>query len=110
VVARIEADGYDEIAPLVARAARLELRDRGSNGGEPQATVAVPGGVIAILEGIDPEAQAGRAEKRREVLRAEIARAQGKLGNAAFVANAPPEVVERERQKLRALEEELEAQ
>jgi valyl-tRNA synthetase len=110
VVARIEADGYDEIAPLVGRAARLELRDRGSNGGEPQATVAVPGGVIAILEGIDPEAQAGRAEKRREVLRAEIARAQGKLGNAAFVANAPPEVVERERQKLRALEEELEAQ
>jgi valyl-tRNA synthetase len=109
VVARIEADGYCEIAPLVAHMARLELREVGSNGAEPQATVAVPGGAIAILEGIDEEAQAARAEKRREVLSAEIGRAQGKLGNAAFVANAPTEVVERERRRLDELEQELRA-
>ncbi len=109
IVARIEADGYEEIAELVARQARLVLRERGSNGNEPQALVAVPGGVIAILEGIDAAAQEERAAKRREFLRAEIARAEGKLSNDAFVANAPPEVVARERAKLQALKEELEA-
>jgi valyl-tRNA synthetase len=109
VVARIDADGYEEIAHLVAQQARLELRDRGSNGGEPQASVAVPGGSIAILEGIDVSEQTKQAEKRRTALLAEIARAQGKLSNDAFVANAPSDVVEREREKLRALERELEA-
>jgi valyl-tRNA synthetase len=107
VVARIEATGYEGTAHLIAGQARLELRERSSNGGEPQASVPIPGGSIAILEGIDTEAQAQRAEKRREELRAEIARAQTKLTNAAFIANAPPEIVAKEQHKLEALEEEL---
>jgi valyl-tRNA synthetase len=69
----------------------------------------VPGGVIAILDGVDSSAQEARAGKRRELLAAEIARAQGKLSNDAFVANAPPEVVAREREKLAALERELDS-
>jgi valyl-tRNA synthetase len=109
VVARIDADGYDDVAHLVAHQAWLDLRDRDSNGGEPQATIAVPGGVIAILDGVDSSAQEARAAKRRELLAAEIARAQGKLSNDAFVANAPPAVVAREREKLAALERELES-
>jgi valyl-tRNA synthetase len=108
VVARIEAEGYEEIAPLIASRARLELRPPAPNGAEPLATIAIPGGVIAVLEGIDLEAQERRTQQRREELASEIERAHGKLANDAFVANAPPRIVEHEREKLAALEQELE--
>ena len=110
IVARIDADGYGGLAHLVAAQARLELRERGANGAEPQASVTVPGGAIAILEGIDTRAHEQRVAKRRAVLEAEIQRAQNKLANPSFIANAPPEIVERERRKLAQLEEELRAQ
>ena len=45
----------------------------------------------------------GSAEGERERLRKEIARAEGMLGNDRFVANAPPDVVEGEREKLAVL-------
>jgi valyl-tRNA synthetase len=109
LVAQIEADGYEEIAPLIAARARLELRPATANGGEPLATIAIPGGAIAVLEGIDVEAQQLRAQNRRDELAREIARAHGKLANDAFVANAPAPIVAREREKLAALEHELEA-
>jgi valyl-tRNA synthetase len=107
LVARIDAEGYDEVTHILASQARLDLRERGCNGAEPQASVPVAGGAISILEGIDLKAHGQRTAKRREQLLAEIARAKGKLGNASFVANAPPEVVQRERTKLAELEREL---
>jgi valyl-tRNA synthetase len=110
VIARIDATGYEDTAHLIAQQARLELRGSSSNGSEPQASVAIPGGAIAILEGIDTEAQDARDAKRREVLRTEITRAKAKLENPQFTTNAPPAVVEKEQQKLRELEEELQAQ
>jgi valyl-tRNA synthetase len=42
-------------------------------------------------------------------LREEVARAEGKLGNQSFVTNAPPEVVEGERDKLARYRRELDA-
>jgi valyl-tRNA synthetase len=109
VVARIEAEGYEEIAPLIASRARLELRPSDPNGAEPLATIAIPGGTVAVLEGIDLQAQERRVQQRRDELRSEIERAEGKLANDAFVANAPPQIVEHEREKLAALARELEA-
>jgi valyl-tRNA synthetase len=50
----------------------------------------------------DVEAEIGRLEK-------EVARAEGKLGNEKFVANAAPDVVEGEREKLARYRAELEA-
>ncbi|HXR28700.1 MAG TPA: valine--tRNA ligase [Solirubrobacteraceae bacterium] len=106
IAARLEADGYEELAPLLARIARLELRE----GAEPAAAkVAIPGGVLAVLAGVDLSAHEDRRERQREKLRAELERLQAKLANEAFVANAPAEVVEREREKLAALRAELEA-
>jgi valyl-tRNA synthetase len=51
----------------------------------------------------------GNADAERERLRQEIARAEGILGNENFVANAPPDVVEGEREKLARYRRELDA-
>jgi valyl-tRNA synthetase len=51
----------------------------------------------------------GNAEAERERLRKEIARAEGMLGNQRFVTNAPPEVVDGEREKLARYRRELDA-
>jgi valyl-tRNA synthetase len=51
----------------------------------------------------------GNAEAERDRLRKEIARAEGILGNQNFVANAPPDVVEGEREKLARYRRELDA-
>jgi valyl-tRNA synthetase len=48
-------------------------------------------------------------DARRSALEAEIARAEGKLANDGFVKKAPPEVVEREREKLERFRAELES-
>ncbi len=88
---------------LVGRLTRVEFGDAG---GEAIATVA--GVEILAAEGVDAEAVAARIEERRETLRSEVARAEGKLANDKFVAGAPPEVVEEEREKLEMYRSELE--
>jgi valyl-tRNA synthetase len=107
VPARLEAPGYDRTAEHVARLARVEWS---ADGGEPVATVGVPGGNIAVLasEAVDVEAAAERAAAQRATLQREIARAEGKLANQGFVAKAPAAVVEAEREKLDRLTRELE--
>jgi valyl-tRNA synthetase len=106
VPARLEATGYDRTAEHVARMARFEWS---VDGGDPVATVGVPGGSIAVLasEAVDVEAEARRAAARRATLEREIARAEGKLANHGFVAKAPAAVVEAERKKLEGLRREL---
>jgi valyl-tRNA synthetase len=77
-------------------------------------------GVLVSLEGaerrifdavVKPERQRvnGNVEAERERLRREIARAEGMLANERFVQNAPPEVVEAEREKLARYRRELDA-
>jgi valyl-tRNA synthetase len=103
---RFAADGYEEVAALVARMARLEPGE-----GDARAAIPVPGGTVEVLagEGVDLSAHERRLAKQREELAGEIARARGKLANEGFVAKAPPEVVEGERAKLARLEAELAA-
>jgi valyl-tRNA synthetase len=78
-------------------------------------------GVLVALEGeeekrifdavVKPErAKAnGDAEAERQRLRKEIARAEGMLANDRFVDNAPPELVEAEREKVARFRRDLEA-
>ena len=56
---------------------------------------------------IDPAAELARLDKKMTKTRAEIARAQAKLNNANFVGSAPAAVVEQERERLAAFEQEL---
>jgi len=88
---------------FVGRLARFAF---GRDGGDPVAAVG-PVKVLASAE-IDAAAIAARLEARREELRSEVARAEGKLSNEKFVARAPAEVVEEERQKLERYRAELE--
>jgi valyl-tRNA synthetase len=98
--ARVEGETPHE---FVGRLSRFAL---GGNGGDPIAAVG-PVRVLASAE-IDGEAVAARLEKRREELRSEVTRAEGKLANEKFVARAPAELVEEERAKLERHRAELE--
>ncbi|WP_448096717.1 valine--tRNA ligase [Luteibacter yeojuensis] len=72
-------------------------------GEEPAAAVAVVGGMRALipLEGlIDVGAEKTRLAKEIARVESEIKKCEAKLGNANFVANAPAEVVEQERQRI----------
>jgi valyl-tRNA synthetase len=53
---------------------------------------------------VDPQAERERLGKEAGRLEAEIAKARGKLGNAAFVERAPAAVVSQERERLAAFE------
>jgi valyl-tRNA synthetase len=110
VPARLEAEGYERVAAHIARMARFEFSENGDPTHPPVATVGVPGGNVAVLENsaVDVEAERRRAAERADVLRKEIARAEGKLANQGFVAKAPEAVVTAEREKLERLRRELE--
>ncbi|HWI73337.1 MAG TPA: valine--tRNA ligase, partial [Baekduia sp.] len=106
LAARLE--GLDGEVPLVARLARLTPADD-DDARPPVAVIPVMGCQVELLEGVDPGEAAAKVEAARETLRAEIRRAEGKLGNAGFVAKAPEAVVAAEREKLDRLKAELEA-
>jgi valyl-tRNA synthetase len=88
---------------LVSRLARIDFSE---DGGEPIASVS--GIELLETEGIDPKAVEARIEERRAKLRAEVERGEGKLSNEGFVAKAPADVVDAEREKLDAYRAELE--
>jgi valyl-tRNA synthetase len=108
VPARLAAEGYEETGEHLARLARLAFT---SDGADPVASVPVPGGTVEILpsDDVDLEGAERRLAARRAKLEAEIERAERKLGNQGFVAKAPPEVVQAERDKLERLRAELES-
>jgi valyl-tRNA synthetase len=99
--ARVATGG--EPHELVARLARLEFD---SADGEALATI----GPIEILtsDAVDAEEARRRIDERRETLRAEVNRAERKLANEGFVAKAPQDVVDAEREKLDGYRAELE--
>jgi valyl-tRNA synthetase len=55
---------------------------------------------LALVVTIDLTAERSRIGKEIERLQSEIAKAEGKLGNASFLQRAPAAVVEQERQRV----------
>jgi valyl-tRNA synthetase len=109
VRARVAATGYEQTAAHLAQLARLELLD-GEVNGDVQTSVAIPGGALQVYaaDEIDTGEADRRRQEKREQLRAEIERAQGKLANEKFVSRAPEQVVQAERDKLERFRAELE--
>jgi len=105
---------------FVGRLARFNIRGAGPAGQRLEAVAgddgAGPNGEVAAIGPVrvlassemDAGAVRARLEARREELRAEVARAEGKLANEKFVARAPAEVVEEEREKVERYRTELE--
>ena len=108
VTARLAARGYDETAALIARLTRISFSE---DGGDPVASIAVPGGTVEILA--DEELDLGAALRKRAAARvrleAEIGGSEAKLAKHGFVSKAPAHVVEAEREKLARLRSALEA-
>ena len=97
--------------PLLKRLAKIGALDwLGEGEAAPAASVQMVGDlkIMVPLAGIiDVDAERARLGKELEKLRKETRRVDGKLGNAAFVAKAPPAVVEKEREKKRSLAHQL---
>ncbi len=64
---------------------------------------------IFVHDAVDKEAERTRLEKQKEFILKGIKPLEGKLGNENFTSRAKPEVVERSRQKLNELQEQLAA-
>jgi valyl-tRNA synthetase len=109
VIPLLFADGDDaDRARATKFAAQLAFLGRVESpawvqGDEPAAAVAVVGHLRALipLEGlIDVGAEKARLAKEITKVEGEIRKCEAKLGNANFVANAPSEVVDQERQRI----------
>lgn len=97
---------------VLLKLARLASIDVVMDGAEvpPSATALVGDMEIHIpMAGlIDKDAEIARLSKAIEKVRQDISRTQGKLGNERFVANAPTEVINKERLKLEESDKQLE--
>ena len=97
-----------EIASSLARLAELTV---GADATKPHgaASAVVKGGTVWVpLEGIiDLDVERERLRRENERLENLVSGAERKLGNADFVSRAKPEIVERERDKLASLKDDL---
>lgn len=93
--------GESDVLALLAGAKEIRLdADYDAPKGTPVALTPV-GEVYLPLEGlIDVEAERSRLTKEIDKIVKEVAKAEGKLGNASFVDRAPAEVVEQEKARL----------
>ncbi len=98
-------------AHLLKRVGRVEAISVLADGEQPPpAATALLGDMrlLVPMKGlIDVDAERARLEKQKEKVRAELARATGKLANENFVNNAPPAVVEQERERVLDFEKTL---
>ena len=95
-----------EAAPLLQALAKLsEVRVFDDEAAWTQAAQSAPVAVVGearlcLFMEIDVAAEKARLSKEIARLEGELAKAQGKLANQAFVAKAPPVVIEQERQRI----------
>ena len=101
----------DRNAPLIQRLARVEAIDH-MPVGKGAVTLSVPGAVMALplADIVDVDAEKKRLDKAMQKVAKDIGGLKGKLGNEKFLANAKPEVVEEQRERLAAAEVEAEKQ
>lgn len=103
---RARAERHDAAIKRLARVEVISFADE------------APKGVVQIVLGeavaclplgslVDVAAEKSRLEKAKTKVESDITRTAAKLGNEKFVANADPDVVEAEREKLAELDQQL---
>jgi valyl-tRNA synthetase len=101
----------DEHGRLLGELARLSgIEHLADDATPPPAAVALLGEMklLVPLAGlIDVAAERERLQKNRQKAAADLERVQKKLATQSFVANAPPAVVEKERERLASLERDV---
>jgi len=116
VYVRSERDGdaaaVSALAPAIARVANLEsVTVIASEADLPPCAIAIVDGVSVLAPFArlvdDVSAEIARLDKRRAKATQERDRCASKLGNANFVANAPPEVVAQEQARIADFERQL---
>jgi valyl-tRNA synthetase len=88
--------------PAIKRLARVTdiLVEGEAPRGSAQIVVGEATACLPLGDLIDLEAEKARLQKAEAKVSADIGKIEGKLGNEKFVANAKPEIVEAEREKL----------
>ena len=92
--------------PAIKQLARVTdiVLENTAPGGSAQIVVGEATACLPLGDLIDLAAEKARLEKALAKVAAEIAKIEGKLANEKFVANAKPEIVEAEREKLGELQ------
>jgi valyl-tRNA synthetase len=99
---------YTSFISSLARLDSIRLIESGEK--IPASSTALSGTLeilVPVAGLIDIEAEVNRLQKEIDKLNGETKRLSGKLGNERFVANAPAEIVAKEKQKLDAAEKAL---
>jgi valyl-tRNA synthetase len=100
---------YANNETLIKRLARIADVTEAAEAPKGALTIAVKGGEFALplADIIDVDAEKDRLSKTLAKLQKELGGLKGRLGNPNFVASAPPEVVEENRERLVTGEAEL---
>jgi len=98
----------EKLSLLLQRVGRVEsINPLAADEDPPNSATALLGDVqlLVPMKGlIDVDAERSRLEKQLQRVQGDLARSQGKLGNANFVNNAPAEVVSQEKQRVAEFE------
>ncbi|MGB1215167.1 MAG: class I tRNA ligase family protein, partial [Pikeienuella sp.] len=104
---------FERNAVLIQRLARIEgvsMADQGADDVKGAVTLTLEGAVLALplAEYVDVKAEAARLKKASDKLAKEAGGIEKKLSNEKFLAKAPDEVVEEQRERLTAAKGEQE--
>lgn len=98
-VTKTRIETYRSLIETLARLSGIELATRAVPKGAVQIVVDEATFVLPLADIIDVEQERARLAKELDKLAAEIAKLEKKLANADFVARAPEEVVEEQRER-----------
>ena len=104
-----QAEALERNRALVAKLARIERFEKAAEAPKGAITLSVQGAAfcLPLAEVIDIAAERERLRKALDKLEKEAEGIRAKLANANFVARAPEEVVDEQRARLEAAEEEI---